>query len=148
MLTKCLSIRWPWTLYILYLGKDIENRDWKPKVAPGRFFIQTSTKPECGPAVSDVYQHLNRYLIDRVREIERRALLNKLLDFDLPAFDQSAGHVVGSVECNRIVTESQSPWFIGKYGFVLQDPRPLEPNNFAKVTGKLNFFKTEIAVNF
>ena len=29
---KALSIRQPWAWLILHAGKDIENRDWKPRI--------------------------------------------------------------------------------------------------------------------
>lgn len=48
------------------------------------------------------------------------------------------GCIVGSVEIADCVSRSDSPWFVGKYGFALQNPIPLaKPIPFK---GALGFF--------
>lgn len=51
------------------------------------------------------------------------------------------GAIVGMVEVVDCVTEMDSPWFYGKYGFVLQNPIVLEP---IPCKGKQGFFKPDI----
>jgi hypothetical protein len=119
-----LSIRQPWAWLILHAGKDIENRTWPTKFR-GRVLIHASkgmTRDEyedgvdslwtlCGPAVPAI---------------------------ELPPFEQiERGGVVGSMEIVDCVRESNSPWFVGKYGFVLRDPQPLP---FVPYKGQLGFF--------
>jgi len=47
------------------------------------------------------------------------------------------GGIIGSVEIVDCVTESNSRWFMGRYGFVLRDPKPLP---FIPWKGQLGFF--------
>ena len=55
-----------------------------------------------------------------------------------PSFAELArGGIVGSVEIVDCVEDSDSPWFIGRYGFVLRDPRPMP---FVPWKGALGFF--------
>jgi len=53
------------------------------------------------------------------------------------------GGIVGAVEIVDCVTASESPWFFGRYGFVLANPVPL---SFLPCRGKLGFFTPEIDV--
>ena len=56
----------------------------------------------------------------------------------MPSFETiERGGIIGSVEIVDCVTESESPWFFGRYGYVLRDPRPLP---FAPWRGQLGFF--------
>ena len=47
------------------------------------------------------------------------------------------GGIIGSVEIVDCVTESKSPWFFGRYGFVLRNPVALP---FRPFKGMLGFF--------
>jgi hypothetical protein len=115
-----LSIRQPWANMILKAGKDIENRDWPTKVR-GRVLIHAAkgcTQAERDDALSFAEIAVGvRYTVD-LKTIER-------------------GGIVGSVEIVDCVSESQSPWFVGRYGFVLRDPWPLP---FIACKGQLGFF--------
>jgi hypothetical protein len=51
--------------------------------------------------------------------------------------DLKRGGIVGEVEVVDCVTESDSPWFTGDYGFVLRNPVVLP---FRTCTGALKFF--------
>lgn len=51
------------------------------------------------------------------------------------------GGIVGECEIADCVTTSESPWFVGKYGFLLRDAKPIE---FRPCKGALGFFKPEI----
>ncbi len=120
-----LSIRQPWAWMILHGGKDIENRDWPTRVR-GRVFIHASkgmTRDEwdsawifargSGAAVGATLAGIARDNIER-------------------------GGIVGSVEIVDCVTSSESHWFVGRYGFVLRDPKPLP---FMPWRGQLGFFE-------
>ncbi len=55
-----------------------------------------------------------------------------------PAFeDFQLGGIIGTVDVVACVTEFDSPWFEGPYGFVLSEPRPCR---FVKRPGRLGFF--------
>jgi hypothetical protein len=47
------------------------------------------------------------------------------------------GGIVGAAEIVDCVTRSESPWFCGRYGFVLANARPLP---FLECKGALGFF--------
>lgn len=47
------------------------------------------------------------------------------------------GGVIGSVEVVDCVSSHDSPWFFGKHGFLLRDPKPLP---FLPSKGRLGFF--------
>lgn len=116
-----LSIRQPWAWLILHGGKDIENRDWSTKVR-GRILIHASkgmTGAEFALGVSS----------GMAAGADLRAM--PILS-DIPR-----GGIVGSVEIVDCVRAHPSPWFAGRYGFLLRDPQPLP---FLPWPGQLGFF--------
>lgn len=118
-----LSIRQPWAWLILHAGKDIENRDWKTPFR-GRCLIHASksgTKADYNDAMD--------FLADRSISF---------MGIDFPSIDQfERGGVVGSVEITGCTDNSESPWFVGDYGFILRNPKPLP---FMPYKGRLGFF--------
>jgi len=127
---KALSVRAPWWWAILHLGKDIENRDW-PTGFRGTIYLHAS-------------KHWSR------REIEEdaydiRNICNSetgVIPFDevLPG----CGCIVGSVEIVDCVSESRSPWFFGRYGFVLA--HPIAYRKPIPFKGALGFFEVPDAL--
>lgn len=123
MVIPALSIRQPWAWLIVNGQKDIENRDW-PTGFRGRMLVHaglTLSRPD--------YEDVSTCL-----------LMRDLHPAGMPAFPDLKGYcggIVGSVEVVDCVTESESPWFMGRYGFVLRDPRPLP---FVPWKGRLGFF--------
>jgi len=118
---KALSIRQPWAWHILNSGKDIENRSWKTNYR-GRVLIHASK------GIGNVKE------FDAANEFADRIAGNKYM----PGVNRMMrGGIIGSIEIIDCVTNSDSPWFMGEYGFVLRDPRPLL---FIPWKGKLGFF--------
>jgi hypothetical protein len=119
--TIALSIRQPWAWLILNAGKDIENRSWPTKVR-GRVLIHAGkgmTREEYEAAEDFYYGRLSGTLgIPAPHELQR-------------------GGIVGEVEITRCVADSESPWFVGEFGFVLAHPKPLP---FRACKGALGFF--------
>ena len=107
---KALSIRQPWAYHILYDGKDIENRSWATKFR-GTILIHAGKKPDF-------------------------PVLHWPECVSVP--DAHMGGIVGMVDIVDCVTESDSRWFEGKFGFVLRNPRPLP---FLPMNGQLGFFE-------
>lgn len=122
-MTAAISIRQPWAWLILNAGKDIENRDWKTEFR-GNCLIHASksgTRSDYNDAID--------FLVDR--GLDR-------LQYDLPALEHlEKGGIVGSVEIVGCTDNSESPWFVGEYGFVLRNPKPLP---FVPCKGRLGFF--------
>lgn len=121
---KALSIRQPWAWLILHAGKDIENRDW-PTRFRGPFLIHASkgmTRSEYEDATDPLWARGGPTI-------------------DLPAFDDlPRGGIVGRVEIVDCVAASESPWFRGRFGFVLRNARSLP---FQACRGALGFFDVE-----
>lgn len=107
----CLSVRQPWAWLIINGIKDIENRSF---VAHKRGTIAlhastTQTKKEYAAALA--------------------LIADRGLGITLPAIeDLVTGAIVGLVDIVDCVTESDSPWFTGEYGWVLANPRPGIPH--------------------
>lgn len=118
-----LSIRQPWAWLILHAGKDIENRDWKTPYR-GRCLIHSSksrTKQDYEDAI----------LFLELRKLE-------YLNVDFPSFENlDRGGIVGAVDIVGCTDTSDSPWFVGDYGFILRNPKPLP---FTPYKGRLGFF--------
>lgn len=104
-----LSIKPFWAHAILNLNKDIENRDWSTEYR-GRIALHTSIK--YSQKDWDNFIHfLGRKEIPVVSESEL-----------------ICGAIIGSVELVDCLSFSDSPWFRGKFGFVLKNPiRLIEP---------------------
>lgn len=81
------------------------------------------------------------FAIDAIRADPRNANATKTITLrDLGfAFDElPRGGIIGSVEIVDCVSSSDSPWFMGPYGFVFCDPQPLP---FQPLKGALGFFE-------
>jgi hypothetical protein len=120
---KAISIRQPWAWLIVNGFKNIENRDWPTKYR-GNILIHASaglTPKEYDDAVAFV----------------------KTFDWNIaaqiPNFeDLERGGIVGIAEIRDCVTASRSPWFVGKFGFVLRKPYPYP---FRPMRGMLGLFR-------
>lgn len=115
---KALSIMQPWAWLIVNGRKDIENRDWRP-TNPGLRFR--------GPV-----------LIHAGKKFDRSFSTDGLPATAVGApHDPPLGGIVGMAEIVDCVTESDSPWFFGPYGFVIRNAKPLP---FMAWKGRLGFF--------
>ena len=118
-----LSIRQPWASLILKAGKDIENRCWPTKIR-GRILIHAAkgcTRVEMEDALDFAEAACGTRYRGDLKSIPR-------------------GGIIGSVEIVDCVTASASPWFVGKFGFVLRNPQPLP---FRPLRGQLGFFEVQ-----
>lgn len=122
-----ISVRQPWPWAIMNGGKDIENRDWPTKVR-GRV---------CLHAAKGMTRNEYEDCLDTIHHISLTHPFKS--GMTLPAFEGlPRGGIIGTVEIADCVTESASPWFFGRYGFVLRVPQPTE---FIPVKGALGFFR-------
>jgi hypothetical protein len=123
-----LSIRQPWAWMIIHGGKDIENRNWPTKVR-GRILIhaaKTMTKKE--------WDHAWHFSYGTVAPL-------KAAEAELTYENIQLGGIIGSVEIYDCVMHSHSHWFMGKYGFLLSNPRLLP---FTPWRGRLGFFDVPV----
>jgi len=112
---KALSIKQPWAWLIVNRFKDIENRDWQTKVR-GRILVHAGQK---------------------IDEFGYRWVRARFTDIVLPEKFEVGGFV-GSVEISDCVSESESEWFAGDYGFVLKNAIAFD--QLMPYRGQLGFF--------
>lgn len=131
---KALSIKQPWSWLIVNGHKDVENRDW-PVLLRGEVFIHAGKVLddmaiyESGSGLR-LFSDFKQLLRDNLGIEARQA-------FEKGPFLKEMGGIVGIAEIVSCVTASNSPWFFGKYGFVLRNARPLP---FTPLRGQLGFF--------
>lgn len=121
---KALSIQQPWAWAILYFGKPIENRTWYTNFR-GRILIHAGKK------------------YDKEGERFIQYMFGQSHAIFIPESQCLLGGIVGEIDIVNCVTQSDSPWFFGPYGFVLKNPKPLP---FMPMRGQLGFF--EVDYNF
>jgi ASCH domain len=95
-----ISIRQPWATLIVRGLKDIENRSWATRYR-GPVLVHASQRPSF------------RSLADIARQF----------DIDLPQVELPVGGIVGVTNIIDCVDAHPSPWFEGKFGFILDRSR-------------------------
>ena len=132
---KALSIRQPWAWAILNAGKDIENR-------PRRFHYR-------GPICLHASQHKDRNeaqwdacmaILDGMHgAFTMRELAAQQGRWSSASTSNEAvrGGIIGTAEIVDCVEQSDSPWFFGPFGLVLENIKPVE---FVPVKGALGLF--------
>lgn len=83
---KCLSVQQPWAYLICSGIKDVENRSWRPKQAPGRILIHAGAK-------------LDRYAQGEAEDI---------VGHELPPLTSSA--IIGYVDVYGFIQNSDNKW--------------------------------------
>ncbi|PJN96422.1 hypothetical protein CNY89_02690 [Amaricoccus sp. HAR-UPW-R2A-40] len=124
-----LSIRQPWAWAIINAGKDIENRDWSTRFR-GPVCIHAAkgmTNREWDDAMDFIDQ---AFPVPLAHQYGRRRSASG-------STDAKRGGIIGVAEIVDCVEASSSPWFFGRYGFVLANVQPVE---FIPVRGALGFF--------
>ena len=122
---RALTIRQPWAWAIMHGGKDIENSDWLTRFR-GRMAIHTA-----------------KGMTHREWIAARMFCLARGVEAPIPEA-LLRGWVIGTVEIIDCVERSDSPWFEGRYGFVLRNPQPLVIPKPAK--GALGFWEWELTL--
>jgi len=119
---RALSVMQPWTWLLAAGLKDIENRDW-PTHFRGRVLLHAGKRID-REAMTDL---LNG----------RHPVTGERHSFDLPDTFETGG-IVGEATIVGCAAWSSSPWFVGKFGFVIKDAKPLP---FIPCKGALGFFR-------
>lgn len=110
-----LTLQRPWEYAIFNLGKDVENRTWRPPV-------------------SMIGQYLAIHAGQTYDKAGARWIEQK---FGLVIPETQGGVIVGVVKLADVVTESTSPWFVGPFGWVLAEKVAIEP---VPCSGKLGLW--------
>ena len=121
-----LSVRQPWAWLIVNGYKDIENRTW-PTGIRGWVFIHTGQKGDFANFVQFYYKNRNLNFLSEINNRMRCRM----------------GGIVGIAEIVDCVTESESEWFQGPFGFVIEKARPIQ---FIEYKRTLGFFEPKIVI--
>lgn len=124
--TVALSIMQPWAGLIVNGLKDIENRSWSTRFR-GPVLIHAGKKLD-GDAMDSVDAGMHPVTFD---DLEGHYGLV-----------YPRGGIVGVAEIVDCVSASRSPWFVGDFGFVIRNARPLP---FIPCKGALGFFTPNLA---
>lgn len=103
-----LTLHRPWPTAIFRIGKDVENRSWKPS---GRFvgsYLAIHAGKTFDEGAAEFIHHLTGKMIG-------------------PEDCFPAGHIVGVAQVARFVEASESPWFFGPWGWELSDKVIIDP---------------------
>ncbi|TIN82216.1 ASCH domain-containing protein [Mesorhizobium sp.] len=122
---RALSIMQPWAWLIVNGHKDIENRDWPTKFR-GLVCIHAGKNADRMAAL-DVLDDRHPVTGEHRMFSERMA--------EEPA---RRGGIVGVAEIVDCVSASPSEWFVGRFGFIIRNARPID---FIPVKGALGFFE-------
>lgn len=121
---RALSIRQPWAWAIIYAGKDIENRSWQA--------VNYGLKVR-GPIAIHAAKGMTQ------DEYYSTAQFMASLGIKCPpAHELVRGGIIGSVNVDDVVSQSDSPWFMGPRGLVLSNPKACDP---VPSCGILGYFK-------
>jgi hypothetical protein len=114
-----ISIRQPWAWAIIHAGKDIENRNWSTNFR--------------GP----VCIHASRGMTKR-EYLEFEGLYGFDPRWTIPEPDSlQFGGIIGVATITDCVLRHPSPWFFGRWGFVLANAQPVD---FVEMRGELGIF--------
>lgn len=112
---KALSIRQPWAWLIVMGHQDVENRTWYTSFR-GKFLVHAGKKFDYAGY---------KWVVSE-------------MDLAMPEpHELGRGGIIGAAEIMECVTQHNSQWFSGPYGFVLESAQPLR---FVPLRGKLGFF--------
>ena len=117
---RALSIRQPWAWLVVNGYKDIENRTWSTNFR-GRIYVHAGQR-----MIGDDYPEQRDYLARAGIEIPGRL---------------ARGAIVGEVTISGCVDYSDSPWFCGPFGFILENPVAYELP--VPYRGRLGFFSVD-----
>ncbi len=136
---RALSIRQPWAYLVAAGYKDIENRNWKINRKSNYGLYKSERADFSLQLPSRIYVHAGKE-IDHKCHITQGETYANLITMPLEKF--TLGAIIGEVDIIDCVTESKSPWFIGRYGFVLANPvlydKPIP------YRGQLGFFEVDL----
>jgi hypothetical protein len=118
-----LSLKALWAWFVVHYGKNIENRPRRSH-RRGPILIHASSS-----MTRKEYQVASGFASG----------VNGHPRIPVPSYEEMpSGGIVGYAEITDCVTESDSHWFIGPFGYVLKNVRPV---SFTPAKGALGFFK-------
>lgn len=105
-----VTVHMPWAWLLAAGYKPLENRNWVPKIVPVGAWMAIHAGMKFDPAeVQDIMDDLQDQGVLKVRREDRPLTLAMLME--------QCGHILSVGRLDRIATQSDSRWFIGKYGW-------------------------------
>jgi ASCH domain len=109
---KALSVRQPWAHFIVRGYKPVENRQWWTQYR--------------GPLLIHAAKGMTKFEYEDCMELAAAIARFTAIEIPLPAFEElERGGIAGRADLVACVSDHDSPWFSGKFGFVLQNAKPL-----------------------
>ena len=140
---KALSIKQPWAWLICAGHKDIENRTWK--IGRNSRHGPYSTRDVDNFSIKlpeRVYVHAGKKFDEEALELLTERFPETNMSLLNPAARNVLGAIIGEIDILDCVTESESPWFTGPYGFVLSNP--VLYSTPIPYRGQLGFFEVKL----
>lgn len=128
---KCISIKQPWAWLIVNRYKPVENRKWKTKYR-GPILIHAS-KGFDWDGLSQLYNLTYSAFCEVVYHFKIDLAIRKINAGEF-------GGIVGRANLTDCVTEFDSPYFFGPYGFVMEQRHTLP---FQLMKGQLGIFEVD-----
>lgn len=128
-----LSVWQPWAWFLANGQKDYENRTWNlpEKFLNTKILIQASKKYD----FKEINNGLDIFLKNKTyRQLKRLTKISRTSFYDV-------GGVIGYVVFDKVVTESESIWFAGPYGFHVKEFKELD---FFPVRGHQKIFYVDL----
>lgn len=101
---RALTLRQPWAWAVIFGGKNVENRTWKPR-KPFTLLVHAG-----------------------ITWTEEGAEHCEKLGVDVPEDATWGGQIIGAVDVTGATEQSDSPWALpGYWHWELQNPRPANP---------------------
>ena len=127
---KALSLQQPWAWLICAGIKDVENRDWRTNYR-GRVYIHASKAKDARSIAAKGFSEM--WMLER---LDKEQVIRYITE------PKIRGAIIGEVDIIDCVAESESKWFAGKYGFILENPTLYEKPIYCK--GALGFFEPRL----
>ena len=122
MSLRALTILQPWAWYISHGPKRIENRTWAPPASlRGQYLAIHAGKRldrECAAGALEFVRDL---------PASERAKIGADCPHPVSVRTMPYGAIVGVARVTGWVRESESPWFVGPVGWVLDDVVAIDP---------------------
>ena len=128
---KCISIKQPWAWLIVNRYKPVENRKWKTNYR-GPILIHAS-KSFDWDGLAQLYHFANSDFQEVVYHFKLDLAVRKINAGEF-------GGIVGEANLANCVTEFDSPYFFGPYGFIMEQRKPLP---FKPLKGQLGIFEVD-----
>ena len=128
---KALSFKQPWAWLMCKGFKDIENRNWATRFR-GRIYVHASKSK------TDMDKETLAFILKR---LSNRQASEFILAYNQLVF----GAIIGELNIIGCMDLHPSPWFFGKYGFLVSEP--VLYGTPIPCRGMLSFFEPKITMS-